>query len=263
MDYYRVRLSYVGGLEVGSPVRMSGMLVGKISELKILRGEESGLELTIEVTKGLSIKANTVAYLSFISITSEQHLELEVSPEPAPLLTLGDFIPSKELTTMDDVMEHVGFVGDTLQVVLGRVNQLLNPSNLARVDSIITGVNNMLQQTSPDLEATLARARKAAETLDTLLHNINEFVLDGDAKILSVLDEAGETVKQARVALAGVDTTLTNMDRVILGNSDQFQRVLDNLDQTSRNLKELSSTIKDNPFLLIRAIPKEERKLAR
>ena len=263
MDYYRVRLNYVGGLEVGSPVRMSGMLMGKIGELKILRGEESGLELTIEVEKGLPIKANTVAYLSFISITSEQHLEFEVSPEPAPLLTPGDFIPSKELTTLDDVMEHVGFVGDTLQVILGRVSQLLNPSNLARVDSIIMAFNHMLQQTSPDLEATMARAGKAAETLDTLLHNINEFVLDGDTRALSILDEAGETVKQARVALAGVDTTLMNMDRVILGNFDQFQRVLDNLDKTSRNLKELSSTIKDNPFLLIRAIPKEERKSAR
>ncbi len=263
MDYYRMRLNYVGGLEVSSPVRMSGLLVGKISELEILRGEESGLELTIEVEKGLPIKANTVAYLSFISITSEQHLELEVSPEPAPLLTPGELIPSKELTTMDEVMEHVGFVGDTLQVILSRVNQLLNPSNLAPIDSIIMGVNHMLQQTSPDLEATLARARKATETLDTLLHNINEFVLDGDSRVLSVLDEAGETMKQVRIALAGVDTTLMNVDRVILGNSGRLQRVLDNLDQTSRNLKELSSTIKDNPFLLIRAIPKEERKLAR
>ena len=165
MDYYRARLNYVGGLEVGSPVRMSGLLVGKITGLEILGAQESGLELTIQVAKGLSIKANTVAYLSFISITSEQHLELEMSPEPAPLLTPGDLIPSKELTTMDEVMEHVGFVGDTLQVILGRVSRLLNPTNLARVDSIVMEVNNLLKQSSPDLAVTLARLREAAESL--------------------------------------------------------------------------------------------------
>jgi len=263
MDYYRARLNYVGGLEVGSPVRMSGLLVGKISEMKILSGDQSGLELTLEVDKGLPIKSNTVAYLSFISITSEQHLELEVSPEPAPLLTPGALIQSKELTTMDQVMEHVGFIGDTLQVLLGRVGLLLSPANLARVDSIIREVNNMLKQSSPDLAATLSGARRAVESLDTLLQNIDNLILEGDARILSVLDNAAEAMVQARIALAGVDTTLMNVDRLVLGNFSNLHQLLDNLNETSRNLKELSHTVKDNPFLLIRAIPKEERKLAR
>ncbi|MBN2288134.1 MAG: MCE family protein [Candidatus Glassbacteria bacterium] len=262
LDYYRVRLNYVGGLEVGSPVRMSGMLVGKISGVRLLDHEESLLELTLEVEKGLPIKYNTVAFLSSISITSEQHLEMEVNPEPAPLLKPGDLIKSKELTTMDEVMEHVGDVGDTLKVVLGRVNRLLNPTNLARVDSIVMGVNNLLKEASPELKTTLARTRRAVESLDTLLHNVNALVAEGDTRILSVLDEAGETMRQARVVLAGVDTTLMNVDRLMLGNSGDLQQLLDNLSETSRNLKQLSGTIKDNPFLLIRAFPKEERKLA-
>ena len=263
MDYYRARLNYVGGLEVSSPVRMSGLLVGKITGLEILGAQESGLELTIQVAKGLPIKANTVAYLSFISITSEQHLELEMSPEPAPLLTPGDLIPSKELTTMDEVMEHVGFVGDTLQVILGRVSRLLNPTNLARVDSIVMEVNNLLKQSSPDLAVTLARLREAAESLDSLLNNVNDFLLDADTEVLSVLQEAGETMKLTRVVLAGVDTTLLHADRLIVGNAGNLQQLLDNLNQTSRNLRELSGAIKDNPFLLIRAMPRKERKLAR
>ena len=263
MDYYRARLNYVGGLEVGSPVRMSGMLVGKISEVKLMGSDDSGIELTFEVEQGLPIKSNTVAYLSYISITSEQHLELEISPEPAPLLKTGDLIQSKELTTMDQVMEHVGFIGDTLQVVLHKVGLLLKPANISRVDSIIMGVNTLLHESTPDLAATLARTREAAETLDTLLHNVNELVIDGDARILSVLDEAEKTMRQARMALAGMDTTLMNVDRLVLGSAVDLQQLLDNLNQTSRNLQALSNTIKDNPFLLIRAFPKEERKLAR
>ncbi len=263
MDYYRARLNYVGGLEVGSPVRMSGLLVGKISGLEILGAKEGGLGLTIQVAKGLPIKANTVAYLSFISITSEQHLELEVSPEPAPLLKPGDLIPSKELTTMDEVMEHVGFVGDTLRVILGRVSRLLNPTNLARVDSIVMGVNNLLQQSSPDLAVTLSRVREAAESLDSLLNNANDLLLNADTKVLSVIQEAGETMKLTRVVLAGVDTTLMHADRLIVGNAGNFQQLLDNLNQTSRNLRELSGAIKDNPFLLFRVMPTKERKLAR
>jgi phospholipid/cholesterol/gamma-HCH transport system substrate-binding protein len=263
MESYRVRLNYVGGLEVGSPVRMSGMLVGKITDVKLMGGDESGIELIFEVDEGLPIKSNAVAYLSYISITSEQHLELEINPEAAPLLKPGDLIQSKELTTMDQVMEHVGFIGDTLQVILHKVGQLLKPANLSRVDSIIMGVNTLLQESTPDLAATLASTRAATESLDTLLQNVNKLVIDGDAKILSVLDEAGKTMRQARMALAGMDTTLINVDRLVLGSAGNIQQLLDNLNQTSRNLQDLSNTIKDNPFLLMRAIPKEERRLAR
>lgn len=263
LDSYRARLNYVGGLEVGSPVRMSGMLVGKISDVKLRGGDECGIELAFEVVQGLPIKSNTVAYLSYISITSEQHLELEINPEAAPLLKPGDLIQSKELTTMDQVMEHVGFIGDTLQVILHKVGLLLKPSNLARVDSIIMGVNTLLQESTPDLAATLARTRTAAESLDTLLHNVNTLVLKGDDRILSVLDEAEKTMRQARTALAGMDTTLMNVDRLVVGRAGDLRQLLDNLNETSRNLKDISNTIKDNPFLLIRAFPKEERRLAR
>ena len=70
-------------------------------------------------------------------------------------------------------------------------------------------------------------------------------------------------MKLTRVVLAGVDTTLLHADRLIVGNAGNLQQLLDNLNQTSRNLKELSGAIKDNPFLLIRAMPRKERKLAR
>ncbi len=41
MDYYRVRLNYVGGLEIGSPVRMGGVLVGKVTDLGFLLEEKN------------------------------------------------------------------------------------------------------------------------------------------------------------------------------------------------------------------------------
>ncbi|MEA2062204.1 MAG: MlaD family protein [Gemmatimonadota bacterium] len=261
LDHYRVRLQYVGGLEVGSPVRMGGLLVGKVSDMQFLGGDQGGLELTLTVDEGLPLKANTVAYLSFISITSEQHLELETSPEPAPLLESGDLVPSKELTTMDQVMEHVGGLGDSLAVILGRVNMLLNPDNLTQVDSIIRGVNHMIQRSSEDMAATFAGARKVTGTLDTLLHDIDNLVKKSDPRVLALLEEASRMLGDARATLAGMDTSLANMDRFMLGNAGEIRLLLDNLSQTSQNLKELSQAVKDNPFLLIRAIPRQERVL--
>ena len=68
MDYYRVRLNYVGGLEVGSPVRMGGVLVGKVNNLEFLLDRENFIELTLEVKRGLQIKENTISQKFFLTV---------------------------------------------------------------------------------------------------------------------------------------------------------------------------------------------------
>jgi len=261
MDYYRVRLNYAGGLEVGSPVRMGGVLVGKVGNLEFLEQEENFIELTLEVEKGLKIKENTTAFLSSVSITSEQHLELEPSTEPAPLLSPGDLIASKELTTMDEVMEHVGVVGDTLQVLLSRVNQLLKPENVARVESIIVGINSVIQEGSEDFTALLAGAHHTVGTLDSMLVNIDGMLAGKDSLIDYVLLDTRETMAQAIATMAGIDSTVEDLDQLVVNNAKSLTRLVDNLNRTSENLKELSNTVKENPFLLIRVIPRRERKM--
>jgi phospholipid/cholesterol/gamma-HCH transport system substrate-binding protein len=262
-DHYRVRLKYVGGLEVGSPIRMGGLLVGKVGEVKILPSPESGIELTLEVNKGLPVKENTSAYLSFISITSEQHLELEQSPEPAPLLSPGDLISSKELTTMDDIMEQIGYVGDTLRVILSQVHDLLKPANVAQIDSILAGINSIIQESEPDIAGLIRDSRRTVASLDTLIYSINELVEEGDTLLVNILADTRQALQQATAALARIDSTVENVDRIVADNSSNLSRFLDNLNQTSQNLKVLTSLVKDNPFLLIRAFPKKERKLSR
>ncbi|MFH1069394.1 MAG: MlaD family protein [Candidatus Glassbacteria bacterium] len=261
LDHYRVRLNYVGGLEVGSPVRMGGVLVGKVSSLDFISDGNNLIELTIEVQKGLPVKDNTTAYLSFISITSEQHLELEQNPAAAPLLSPGDLIASKELTTMDEVMEHVGVVGDTLQVILSRVNRLLKPENLARIDSIVTGLNSVIYDSKADFAALMRDADQTVLTLDSLTRDLDRMVTGNDTLLRTTLADASQALNRASSALAQIDTTIDHVDRMLLSNSSNIRVILDNLNTTSENLKEFSNTVKENPFLLFRAIPRQERKL--
>ncbi len=261
MDFYHVRLDYVGGLEAGSPVRMGGMVVGAISQVDLGQEDNASIELTIEVRKGLNIKSNTVAYLSFVSITSEHHLELDPSHKPAPLLKPGDLIQSKNLATMDGMMDQVANVGDTLQIILHRVNLLLNPANIARIDSIIEGVNSVVQNTSGNLELLLSDTRQTVLSVDTLLENVNQLLAGSDSMVALVLQDARTSIRQATVTLAGIDTTVSGVEKLIENNSSSLNEIIHDMERTSENLKIMSDQVKDNPFLLIRAMPKEERSL--
>ncbi len=261
MDHYFVDLDYIGGLEAGSPVRMGGMVVGKISQVEIQQDDGASILLTIEVGKGLNIKSNTVAYLSFVSITSEHHLELDPRHQPAPLLKPGDMISSKNLTTMDGMMDQMASVGDTLQGILHRVNLLLNPVNIARIDSIIAGINNVVRSASGDLELLLGDTRQTILTIDTLLGNINNLLVSSDSMVARVMLDARNSIQQATLTLAGIDTTVSGVEKMIENNASSLNEIIHDMERTSENLKIMSDQVKDNPFLLIRSIPKEERPL--
>ncbi len=261
MDYYHVQLDYIGGLEVGSLVRMGGLVVGNVSQVDIRQDDNAGIELTIAVRKGLNIKSNTVAYLSYVSITSEHHLELDPSHLPAPLLKPGDTIKSKSMATTDDMMDRMTVVGDTLQIILHRVNLLLKPTNIARIDSIISGVNKVVHSASGDMELLLGDVRQAVLSIDTLLGNVNRLLAGSDSMVARVMQDARASIQQATATLAGIDTTVAGVEKLIENNSSSLNAIIHDMERTSENLKIMSDQVRDNPFLLIRTIPKEERSL--
>ena len=261
MAYYRVHLAYIGGLELGSEVRLGGNLIGKISDIRILYGDSVGNMMTIEVPPDTKIKDNTVAFLSFVSLTSAHHLELEPSAEPAPLLRPGDIIPSKEKPSMDDVITKMNVMGDTLLAMSARIGRIVDEENIARIDSIINGVNYMVSAGGEELVAVLKSGRELTESLDTLVTVLNNAVASGSGKFDKILDETQYAVTQARVTLADIDTTVVDVNTFFKQNSNDLIKLLENLSVISENIKVLSATIKDNPYLLIRSVPREERKL--
>ncbi len=259
-DNYRVRLQYIGGLEAGSPVRMGGMLVGKVSAVNLLP-EDSALELTIEVPEGMPVKSGTTAYLSFVSITSEQHLELNPFRGQAELLSPGDLIPSREMLEMADVLAKFDMVGDSVQMILHNINHLLNPLNLSRIDSIISRTNSIMTTVNPRVKEVLDNLNQAASSMDSLLRNINQFVDGADTSFQRLASDARTLIGQAGLTLARIDTTAQGANLMLDANSARMTEALENVEEASYNLRLLSDAVKDNPFLLIRAIPKKERKL--
>ena len=261
LAYYRVHLNYIGGLEIGSQVRLGGNLIGKISDIRILYGDSVGNMMTIEVPPETKIKSNTVAFLSFVSLTSAHHLELQPSIEPAPLLRPGELIPSKSKPSMSDVIAKMNVMGDSLLAMTGRIGQIVDEENIAKIDSIIIGANYMVNAGGQELVAVLKSGHDLTESLDTLVTVLNKAVASGSGKFDKILDETQRAVTQARVTLADIDTTVVDVNSFFRQNSNELLKLLDNLGVISENIKVMSATIKDNPYLLIRSVPREERKL--
>lgn len=97
--------------------------------------------------------------------------------------------------------------------------------------------------------------------MDSLLRNINQFVDGADTSFQRLASDARTLIGQAGLTLARIDTTAQGANLMLDANSARMTEALENVEEASYNLRLLSDAVKDNPFLLIRAIPKKERKL--
>ncbi len=75
---FKVNYNFAGGIEVGSPVRVSGIKVGKVEAIDFLPAENVPVQLTVAVKKkaAVAVRENSKFYINLAGIIGERYLEI-------------------------------------------------------------------------------------------------------------------------------------------------------------------------------------------
>lgn len=78
---YRVKayFNYVGGVEIGAPVRLAGVKVGEVKDIKILHRQKSGetiVEVIIWLQDDAVIRKGAVAQINTLGLLGEKYIEI-------------------------------------------------------------------------------------------------------------------------------------------------------------------------------------------
>ncbi|MBT4760502.1 MAG: MCE family protein [Bdellovibrionaceae bacterium] len=165
-----IAYNFAGGIEVGSPVRVMGIKVGKVKEIKfdpqfkMPNGEEVKLKVVISVNEKAwtSLRQDSKFYINLAGVIGEKYLE--VSPGS---LSSGELEPNSILRGVDPpridqlISQGYGLAGKILEMVEnneGSVVETLNTVNL-----LVVNLNSLLKQTN-----ALAKHKEAREILKNI-----------------------------------------------------------------------------------------------
>lgn len=140
-DYYRIHTQEsVSGLSLKAPVRLLGVEVGSVENIKISDENGLGVDILIKVKKDTPIKEDTLATLQLQGITGLKSIQLEGgSKNSKKLKTEEDEIPVikfKEsfLTTIDKQSEYLFSLIKTADK---KTKELLSEKNLKNFELIL------------------------------------------------------------------------------------------------------------------------------
>jgi len=266
-EYDVVFQEAVTGLSVGSQVLYSGISVGAVRNLSLVRDDPRKVVARIRLSADTPVKTDTRAKLTLTGLTGTAVIQLTGGSPGSPALEAPE---GKRVATIPSEPSALQNIAATANEIVDRVNVLLSEENIARVtrtldqlDQIsgtiagereeIAGLIRSARAASEKLEATLASADKAITGIDQgVVQQLPEIV----AKLDRTLAELEKTSQTANGMLSENREAIADFSSDGLGQVGPTMRQLRSL---IRELDDLADKVETNPagFILGREQPEE------
>jgi phospholipid/cholesterol/gamma-HCH transport system substrate-binding protein len=226
------------GVTADTPVRKSGVLIGRVSAVRLL--DEGGVVLTLKIDRQFPLRTNEVCRISSGSlVTGDAVLEFVIAEPQAvqpQVLKDGDYLangqvtsdPLKVLVNMEDEMSS------TFSSIEGASYEIANAA--AEVTRLAGSVNSVVSDNQDQIGRVMQRSEQALDRFHHAMISVDELVGDPELreKLRRSLDEFPEVIADARLTLAETRRTMEGFDQV----SQRAVQNLENLEGLTRPLGE-------------------------
>ena len=271
---YRTYLRYAGGLEPGAQVLFGGINVGQIRAVRPSTSDPTQIEILLDVKQNTPLNEKSVAKLGLVSVMSSAALSITTGSNDARRLTPGSTIPSQETASLDEITNKMTVVADNAnglitevrgelqgiggdaRTLLANLNTVTGQPNQLKIRVLLDNVNGMLATERPKIDRLTDQLNALSQHADDTIQNVNGTVSDVREPVRKDLAELQNTLLQAKQLLA-------DMQVLVRANDYKIDDTIENLRTATENLDQLTDSVKQRPWSLIRVKQPEDRKVSK
>lgn len=269
---YRTYLRYAGGLEAGTSVLFGGIDVGKVTAVRPAASDPSRIEILLDVKDNTPVNEKSLAKLGLVSVMSGAALSITTGSNDAKRLLPGSTIQSQEAASLDEITAKMAVVADNangliteargeLQGISGDSRRLLanltsvtGAPNRRKIREILDNVDAMLATERPKIDRLTDQLNALSQHADETVQNVNGTVSEMREPARKDLAELQDTLLEAKHLLA-------DMQVIVRANDYKIDDTIENLRTATENLDDLTESVKQRPWSLIRIRQPEDRKV--
>ncbi|ATX81409.1 virulence factor Mce family protein [Mariprofundus ferrinatatus] len=267
----RAEFDDILGLDLQSPVRMSGVKVGVVQEISLSDGKAL---VTIALNPDVKLPASTRASIIGRGLVGEKNLALTANPGDTEPLPDGAIIPSDPGGDINSFIAKASSITDDIQSLTralssgmgdgeGKQNlqQMIKNSGQAAED-----LAAMIRENRQQLRSTTESMHRTMRTLEVELpavlkelrqasRNINQLVSTHRNDLDTFVSELPKAAKAGRTFFEKGAETTELLNNSLIDNRENLYRTLFELRKASENLEAFSSDIRRNPWKLMKEKP--------
>jgi len=269
---YRTYLRYAGGIEPGAQVLFGGINVGKITAVRPWTSDPTRIEILLDVKDNTPLNEKSVAKLGLVSVMSGAALSITTGTNDARRLPAGSIIASQEAASLDEITDKMataadnanglitevrgelrGISGDA-RTLLANLNTVAGKANQQMIQAVLDNVNAMIATDRPKIDRLTDELNALSRHADETIQNVNGTVSDLHEPIRNDLASLQSTLLQAKQLLG-------DMQVLVRANDYKIDDTIEHLRTATENLDELTDSVKQRPWSLIRIKQPKERKV--
>jgi phospholipid/cholesterol/gamma-HCH transport system substrate-binding protein len=269
---YKTYLRYAGGLEPGASVLFGGIGVGKVKAVRPAASDPTKIEILVDVREGTPLNEKSIAKLGLVSVMSGAALSITTGSNDAKRLQAGSVIPSQEAASLDEIAGKLATVADSAnglieqargelegisgdaRSLLANLNTVTGPANQQKVQAVLDHVNGMLATEGPKIDRISDQLIALSQHADDTIQNVNGTVTDVRGAVREDLAELQNTLQQAKAVLA-------DMQVMVRANDYKIDDTVENLRVATDNLGQLTDSLKQRPWSLVRIKQPKDREV--
>jgi len=283
---YRTYLRYAGGLEEGADVLFGGIKVGQVTAVRPDPQDPTRIEILMDVRQSTPLNAKSVAKLGSVTVITSPVISISMGSNDAPRLPPNSEIPSLETISLDDTFRKVAVLADSAQTLLEAVhadvnevtgdarlltanlNGLTGKPNQQHISEILTNADAMVTRMSPKLDRISDQLVKLTEDANGLMakmgpavDNVNATVSNANQTITAVRDPLQTDLAEAQKTLDQARSMIADLQGAIRAKDQGITDTLENVRTATDNLNDLTESVKERPWSLIRIKQPKDRKV--
>jgi phospholipid/cholesterol/gamma-HCH transport system substrate-binding protein len=237
----------VSGLTAGSPVRYLGVDVGKVERILLDSGQPKRVEVIAQIEAGAPIDGRTLASLNLQGVTGLLYINLE---QDANAASAGALAPGRRYpiirsarSDFDVLMSSLPALATHTIELVDHFDQAFNEQNVKALGAALDN----LRRASEGLPQTVQEMRGLVEDMRNASHEV-----EGAARDLRTLTaESAPDFKTALVNVRELSTNLTHTSDQLQQSLPEFERLLHGATDATRDFRDLSRSLKQNPSQLL------------
>lgn len=239
-DIYTVKVTNAAGLETGAQVRLGGVRVGRVLDIREPAGPGDTITIELGLKQGTKLYKGTKAFITQIGFVGDIYLLLAVNETRNELIPVGSRIPSEDPVEFNLIMAKVDAIAVSVDTLVKNLNKVLSDKNIKEMESLFENVNKL----SVTVTATMTN-------LQTVLVEVEGLVKDNKGEIAELIKQAHTDLKKAEELLQSLNKTVKSVDRTVNVQSQNLDALLRSMNRTTEDLQDVLQELKNKPWSII------------
>ncbi|QWR77466.1 MlaD family protein [Candidatus Magnetomonas plexicatena] len=249
-DVYYVKLMDTAGINEGSAVRLGGLKVGRIKEMRAPTKPNEPVTVVLGLNKGTMLFNGTRAKISQIGFVGEIYLDLSLGNTTDTKILPGSVVPSEKVAVLSDLISKLDTAAVSLDTLIKDMDLFFGEKNRQHIENLLLNSNKVAVDLNSKFSDFSQSLTQSSKEMHNVLRNMDDILIANKEGIT-------ETIKAIRVMVTSMDKTSRSilktsdsLNSTVLEQNENLTALLDSMKNTMDDLQDTLQEIKTKPWVI-------------